>query len=238
LKLSFETGNNSVNDPRSKILQNPEKLEDWELIAILLGKGSKGQNVELLSRKILSNFSGLFGLLNSSPSVLKNQVGLGKAKVASLLAAREMVNRLKLQSLTLYTRKPITIPDLMELLYLRAANEVRECFYLITLDHLMGVINFELIAKGSLTEVGVYPRDIVKMALDDGATFVIISHNHPKQSCKPSKADYELYEDLSFILDNIEIELIDQLVMGVEGVFSCKNRKLLFERQKASSEAA
>lgn len=234
MSLSFDKSKNSKTDPRSKIFQNPEKLEDWELIAILIGKGTKGQNIEELSRSILSKFSGLFGLLNTSPSALFKQTGLGKAKIASLLAVREMVNRLKLHYLKKSSSKSTSLVEVMELLYLRTAKEVRECFYLITFNYDKSLINMELIARGGLTEVGIFPRDIVKMALDDGAMYAIVAHNHPKQSCEPSKEDYILFKELHKILASVDVELMDQWVSGEEGIFSCYNKKRIFQRSSPS----
>ena len=84
----------------------------------------------------------------------------------------------------------------MEVLYLKLLKEVRECFYLITLAPDRTLINFDLLARGGLSEVGVHSRDIVKQVLDDSAKYVIIAHNHPRQSCEPSREDYLLFHQL------------------------------------------
>ncbi|MEM7180579.1 MAG: JAB domain-containing protein [Spirochaetota bacterium] len=214
------------NDPRSRIFQNPEALEDWELVAILLGKGTREKNVESLAREILAKHKGLLGLLNTAPSILLSQPGIGKAKIASLFAAREMVNRMKLQYMHLESNSPDTTKKkLMELLFLKSQKEIRECFYLITLDHEENLHRIELIAKGSLTEVGVHLRDLVKIILDDAAANCLIAHNHPKQSCDPSFEDFELYNNLSRFLEKLDICLLDQWVIGNDGIYSCEQRK-------------
>ncbi|MCB1190333.1 MAG: DNA repair protein [Leptospiraceae bacterium] len=216
-------------DPRGKSLNNPDSLEDWELIAILIGKGSKLKGVEELSREFLVEFSGLSGFINSSPSQLLKFQGLGKAKVATLMAARELVNRLKLDIIKKEANFPTNLNHLIELVYLRSIRAVRECFFLITLNGNKKLINLELISKGSLSEVGVHTRDLVKLLLDDGASYCIIAHNHPKHSSFPSSEDYTLYNTLKSFLMHIEVELIDQWVVGVDGIFSCNQRKMIKE---------
>lgn len=226
--------NTPKNDPREKSLQKPDSLEDWELIAILIGKGSRYKKVEELSREFLVEFSGLKGFINSSPSQLLKFKGLGRAKVATLIAARELVNRLKLELLKQDNLETSKFDNLIELLYLKSIRFVRECFFLITLDARRKLINFELISKGSLSEVGVHTRDIVKQILDDGASFCIIAHNHPKQSAQPSSEDYILYNTLKHFLQNLEIILVDQWIVGIDGIFSCEQKTLLkvFDKEK------
>ena len=69
------------------------------MIAIFLGSGGKGRNVEILSKELLSNFSGVLGLVNAPTSLLKKQKGIGKAKLATLFALREFSNRIKFNNL-------------------------------------------------------------------------------------------------------------------------------------------
>lgn len=212
-------------DPRSRIFQNPESLEDWELIAILFGKGTRAKNVESLSRDVLSRFQGLVGLFNTEPARLLNEPGVGKAKIASLYAARELVNRLKLKQIHEKELSSETCrQQLIELLYLKTKKEVRECFYLMTMTHEKVLIRMELIARGSLTEVGVHIRDLVKIILDDAAPYCIISHNHPRQSVEPSFEDFELYYNMQRFLEKIEVSLLDQWIIGEDGVYSCEKR--------------
>lgn len=157
--------------------------------------------------------------------MLSKQKGLGKAKIASLFALKEICNRIKLKRLL--QSNQIDIPSVLELLHLKAIKEVRECFYLITLSQQKSLINLELISRGSLTEVGVHARDIVKHILDDAAKYVIIAHNHPKQSCFPSREDFDLFYQFKNLLDQLDIILMDHLVIGTDGVYSCNEKKNL-----------
>lgn len=164
----------------------------------------------------------------ASPSQLLSNSGLGKSKVSILLAARELSNRLKLEKIHANEFPVFQTNELIELIFLRSAKEKRECFYLGTFTPEKKLIHLELIAKGTLDEVGVYARDLVKLILDDGAKYAIIAHNHPGVSCSPSQTDYRLYSHLKNLLFQIEVDLLDQWVMGIDGVFSCESRSQIF----------
>ena len=202
-------------------------MQDWELIAVLFGSGGRGRDVETLSKELLVQFSGILGLINAPASLLEKQKGIGKAKIATLFALRELCHRVKLKNL--FLNPVLKLESLIELLHLKLIKEVRECFYLITLDSDKSLINFELLARGSLDEVGVHSREIVKQILDEAAKYVIIAHNHPRQSCEPSSSDYLLFYQLQNLLSQLDVILLGHLVIGKEGVFSCSDKKILLK---------
>lgn len=183
--------------------------------------------MEALSKELLHQFFGILGLINAPTSLLIKQKGIGKAKIATLFAIRELCHRIKLKNLF---DQPVTnFESLVELLHLKVMKEVRECFYLVTLDSDKSLINLDLLARGGLNEVGVHCREIVKQVLDDTAKYAIIAHNHPRQSCEPSREDYLLYHQLQNLLSQLEVTLLDHLVIGKEGVYSCSERKILLK---------
>lgn len=191
----------------------------------MFGSGGRGRNVETLSKELLTQFAGILGLINAPVSLLNKQKGIGKAKIASLFALRELCHRIKLKNL--FSTPFTNFESILELLHLKSLKEVRECFYLATLDFDKSLINLDLLARGSLEEVGVHSRDIVKQVLDDSAKYVIIAHNHPRQSSEPSQSDYMLFYQLRTLLSQLEVTLIDHLVIGKEGVFSCEEKKIV-----------
>lgn len=200
-------------------------MEDWELLAVLFGTGVKGKGVEVLSKELLLEFSSLYHLLYTPEKILLNRKGLGKAKVTKLSAVRELLNRVRLQ--TLFTVSDTKkLESLKEYLYLKSRKETRECFFLVTFGAGDNVLRVELVTRGSLKEVGVYFRDLVKMILDDGAASALISHNHPSQPAQPSSDDWELFQEFRKILLPLDVDLIDQWVMGIDGIFSCAANKL------------
>ena len=201
-------------------------MEDWELLAVLLGKGTKNKNIESLSREILYKCSGIAGLSNIEQESLFAVSGLGRAKISILLAAAEIANRLKIFKTTNKAMNfSETRRNLAEYLQYKTLQEKRECFFLATFTHNKSLIATRLIARGSLDEVGVHSRDLVKLMLDDGARYVLISHNHPNERCKPSSDDIYLFKKLAEILQPLEIILLDQWIFGIDGIYSCDENK-------------
>jgi DNA repair protein RadC len=202
-------------------LQNPEKMEDWELLAVLLGTGSPKKPVDVLSKELLAEFGSLSRLCFVSPSLFQEKFGLGRAKSAVLASIKEVISRIQLQRL-FSTPKETLLQEIQKHILFRTRVEVRECFYLVSIGPEGNLKRVELLAKGSLKEVGVHFRDIAKILLDDGASFCIIAHNHPDQLANPSEQDWFLFEELRILLEPLDIELLDQWIFGTDGIFSCK----------------
>ncbi|TGK05980.1 DNA repair protein [Leptospira selangorensis] len=213
-------------DPRSRIFHDAENLEDWELIAVLLGKGSRGLPIEDLSRDILKKSRGLGGLLSSNIPRNFRINGLGKVKVSILLAALELAKRLKYKSIRMAGYNPTTLSSYLQGLF---SPLKRECFVLATISPAGDLLRVETVSKGSLEEVGVLPRDLVRIILNDEASQAILAHNHPGMICFPSQEDWEVYTNLKDILSNLDVELLDHWIFGIDGIFSCRQSTRLGE---------
>ena len=155
---------------------------------------------------------------------------MGRAKKALLIAIRELILRVKLNELQ--SKESMDKHSLFEYLYWMTNKEIRECFYLICLDSNYKVQTIKLLAKGSLEEVGVHLRDLVKVILDSKSLAVIISHNHPNESSKPSEADFQVYNRLKEFLTELEVRLLDQWILGVDGIYSCSKKRKIFKIKK------
>jgi len=181
-----------------------------------------------LSREILSNFGGLEGFLQAPTTSLLHFSGIGKAKVANLLAVKELSNRFKLSNIQITEKQArADFQAISELLYFKMIGETRECFYLVMFGANEKLIQVELLSRGGLEEVGVYPREIAKISLDYGAKSIIISHNHPNSNALPSREDVTLFETLKSILKPLEIKVLDQLTIGTNGVYSTQRQEYL-----------
>ena len=216
---------------------DPSGAEDWELLAVLLGKGTRNKDVEKLAREILYITRGLNGFLRTGVSQLEGIHGLGRAKIASLVAAREIAARI---SLNLPANNSESFTDSLEKfskkILLQTAHDVRESFFLATFTVDKRPIKLRKLASGSLLEVGVHTRDLVKYILDDGAGTAVIAHNHPHAVCQPSRDDIHLYTHLKKYLVNLEVDLYDQLVFGIDGIYSCReNKKIHWQNENPSA---
>jgi DNA repair protein RadC len=213
--------------PREKLLAaGPAALADAELIALLLRTGLKGRSVLQLAQDLLDSFGGLAGLLHAQPQDLKRVKGLGPAKRAEVAAVIELARRSLAQELV--QRPLFDAPGkVKDYLQLQLAQREHEVFAVLFVDAQNRLIRCEEMFRGTLTQTSVYPREVLKRALDLGAAAVILAHNHPSGAAEPSRADEFLTQTLKSALQLVDVRVLDHLVVGRAGVVSFAERGLL-----------
>jgi DNA repair protein RadC len=213
--------------PREKLLTlGPAALADAELLALLLRTGMQGQGVLQLAEHLLAQLGGLGGLLTSSSRQLQGIKGLGPAKRAELLAVMELARR----GLTAGLREePVfTTPQrVKDYLQMRLGALPHEVFAVLFLDAQQRLIACEEMFRGTLTQTSVYPREVVKRALELNTASVILSHNHPSGVLEPSRADELLTQTLKSSLQLIDVRVLDHVVVGRTGALSFAERGLM-----------
>jgi DNA repair protein RadC len=198
--------------PREKFLEGCE-LSTAELLAILLGTGNGSMNSVALASRLLIRFGGLRGLFTASMDKLMAVDGIGPAKATRLSGAFALGRRYLAEKLK--ERHVIdSRDDLLDYLAHSMRDEHRECLKLITLNSANGIISMTDHGSGTVNGVHVHPREIVKRALQDNATAVIIVHNHPDGSAEPSEEDLSLTAALADLLAAVGIALHDHIVIG------------------------
>jgi DNA repair protein RadC len=213
--------------PREKLLAlGPAALADAELVALLLRTGLKGTGVLQLAQRLLDAFDGLGGLLQAGPDELKRVKGLGPAKRAEIAAVLELARRSlsrQLASRPVF-ESPLQVKDHARL---RLAHLPHEVFALMFLDAQHRLIVWEEMFRGTLSQTSVYPREVVKRALELGAAAVIFLHNHPSGAAEPSRADEHLTQTLKAALALVDVRVLDHLVVSHTEVVSFAERGLL-----------
>ena len=210
--------------PRERLLEHGATyLTDAELVAVLLRTGIRGKSAVDLARELLESFGGITGMLAAKLGAVK---GLGPAKRAQLAAALELARRAigeDLKAGALLT-SPGAVRD-----YLRLAIGARqqEVFVCIWLDAQHRVIRFEEPFRGTLTQTSVYPREIVKSALEANAAAVIFAHNHPSGAAQPSQADELLTRSLKEALALVDIKVLDHFIIAGNQAISFAERGLV-----------
>ena len=213
--------------PREKLLaQGPAALADAELIALLLRTGLKGISVLQLAQSLLDEFGGLAGLLHAGPADLKRVKGLGPAKRAEVAAVVELARRSPQQRLE--ERPAFDAPErVRDYLRLHLGTREHEVFAVLFLDAQHRLLQFDEMFRGTLTQTSVYPREVVRRALELNAGAVILAHNHPSGLAEPSRADEYLTQTLKSALALVDVRVIDHLVVGQGQVVSFAERGLL-----------
>jgi DNA repair protein RadC len=213
--------------PREKLLaRGPGALADAELLALLLRTGLPELNVLQLADKLLADFNGLPGLLRAQPQQLALVKGLGPAKQAEIGAVMEIARRTLAVELA---RSPVfdAPAKVKDYLSLRLAGLEHEVFAVLFLDSQHRLLCMEELFRGTLTQTSVYPREVVKRALQLNAGALILAHNHPSGLAEPSRADEFLTQRLKSALQLVDVAVLDHLVIGTGQTVSFAERGLL-----------
>ncbi|MDX1557656.1 MAG: DNA repair protein RadC [Marinobacter sp.] len=213
--------------PRERLLAHgAQTLSDAELLAIFLRTGTTGMPVMSLARHLIEEFAGLRGLLTASQRQFCNVKGLGTAKYAQVQAAMEMARRVMDEPLR--QGDPLRSPeDTRRFLTSRLGTYPHEVFAGLFLDNRHRVIHYRELFRGTIDGAAVYPREVVRQALEDNAAAVIFAHNHPSGVAEPSQADISLTRRLKEALGLVDIRVLDHMVVGHGEVISLAERGLL-----------
>jgi DNA repair protein RadC len=213
--------------PREKLLASGAgALADAELVALLLRTGMKGVSVLQLAQQLLDACGGVRGLLAAQADDLKRVKGLGPAKRAEIAAVIELARRALVQELA---ERPVldTPARVKDYLQLQLGGRGAEVFAVMFLDAQHRLLRLEEMFRGTLTQTSVYPREIVKRALEWHAGAVILAHNHPSGVAEPSTADQTLTRALKAALQLVDVRVLDHFVVGHGEVISFAERGLL-----------
>ncbi|WP_322022155.1 RadC family protein [Burkholderia sp. BCC1977] len=207
--------------PRERLLERgPAALTDAELIALLLGTGGGGRDVFASARALLARFGdSLRDMLDAKPDVFATHPGIGAARSALLIAVTEIVRRALAEQARERVRidSPRAVEDYLRLTIGTRSHEV---FVTLYLDARHGLIETEESARGTLTRMAVYPREIVRRALTLNAAALVIAHNHPSGAVQPSAEDRRLTRALNEALALVDTKLLDHVVVGTGDTFS------------------
>jgi DNA repair protein RadC len=200
--------------PREKLLQSGARdLSDAELLAIFLRTGVRGKTALDIARDLLAKFGTLKNLLDTSPSILCQQLGLGKAKYAGLQAALEL--GLRYGNETLKVGEILTSSEAAKkFLAFHLRDQQQEVFACLFLTSQHRILCFEKLFYGTINESSVYPREVVKRALKHNAAKIILAHNHPSGDPRPSQADCDITQLLKQSLALVDIQVIDHIIVG------------------------
>lgn len=201
--------------PRERLLAlGPTALSDAELLAIYLRVGVRGKSAVDLARDLLLRFDGrLATLVDASLDELASVSGIGTAKAAQLKASFELARRALTQQMS--ARDLLTSPaQVRDWLRLKLATRKNEVFLALWLDAQNRLLKADELFTGTLTQTSVYPREVVKTALEHNAAAVILAHNHPSGLAEPSRADEMLTRSLKAALAMVDVKLLDHFIVA------------------------
>lgn len=218
----------SDDRPREKMLsKGAGHLSNSELLAILINNGNKEKSALELAKDILKLAdNNLDELGKLSIKDLIKVKGIGEAKSITIAAALELGRRRQAS-------------DLLEKTVVRNSHEIAaylrrmlkdlpyEVFAVVFLNRANKINHFEIISRGGITGTVADPRLILKKALEEGATSIVLTHNHPSGNLKPSRADEELTEKIKQAAGYFDIRVLDHIIVSDEGYYSFADEGIL-----------
>ena len=218
----FPITNWSEDDkPREKLmLKGKSVLSDAELIAILIHSGSRNESAVDLSKKILASVEyNLNALGKLSFSQLMQFKGIGEAKAIAIVAALELGRRRRAEDIV-ELKKVTSSKIIFEIMQPIIGELPHEEFWIIYLNNSNKVIYKSQLSKGGITGTLVDSRLVFKIALEMGATGLILCHNHPSGALVPSDADKQITRKLKLAGDSLEIKVLDHLIITENSYYS------------------
>jgi DNA repair protein RadC len=218
----FPITNWSEDDkPREKLmLKGKSSLSDAELIAILIGSGSRNESAVGLSKRILASLDNNLNALGKlSITQLMNFKGIGEAKAISIISALELGRRRRAEDAVELT-KITSSKMIFEIMQPIIGELPHEEFWIVYLNNSNKIISKSQLSKGGITGTLVDVRLVFKTALEMGATGLILCHNHPSGTLIPSDADKQITRKLKLAGDSLEIKVLDHLIVTEANYFS------------------
>lgn len=226
---SFSIKNWSQDDqPREKLRDKGKAtLSDAELVAILIGSGSTSESaVELCKRILASVDNNLSALGKLSMKQLMAFKGIGEAKAISIIAALELGRRRRGEE-AVELKKITSSQSVFELMQPIIGELPHEEFWIVYLNNSNKVLQKNQLSKGGITGTLVDVRLVLKTAIEVGATGLILAHNHPSGTLKPSEADKQITQKLKNAGESLDIKVLDHLIITETAYFSFADDNLL-----------
>ncbi|MDB5450931.1 MAG: hypothetical protein JWQ52_2059 [Phenylobacterium sp.] len=196
-------------------------MPDYELLELYLFRSIPRGDVKPLAKQLLARFGSLGGVLGATPEELRTVAGVGEAVALDLKLLHETALRTAKEQVA---RRTVISSWQALLAYVKAAlaHEAREQFRVLFLDKKNQLIADEVMNRGTVDHAPVYPREVMRRALEVSASAVILVHNHPSGDPTPSAADVDMTRQIVEAGRPLRITVHDHLVVGRDGVASFK----------------
>jgi DNA repair protein RadC len=207
--------------PREKLmLKGKQALSDAELIAILIGSGTRNESAVELSKRILASVDNNLNTLGKlSLKQLMEFKGIGEAKAISIAAALELGRRRRAEE-TVELKKITSSKSVFEIMHPIIGELPHEEFWVLYLNNSNKVICKSQLSKGGITGTVVDVRLIFKTALEQNATSIILTHNHPSGKLQASDADLEVTKKLKLAGNQLDVKVLDHIIVTDKGYLS------------------
>ena len=214
--------------PREKfLLKGKSAVSDSELLAIIMGSGNRDESAVELARRILNSVENNWHRLSQlSIKDLTKFKGVGEAKAISIATSLEIGNR-KSQQEVLERQQISSSKDAFEILHPHLSDLQTEEFWAIFLNHQNKILYKTCLFRGGIASSVADVRVVFKTALEHFSTQIIVAHNHPAGSLKPSKEDINITQKIKDAGKLLDIDLLDHLILTQNNYYSFKDEGIL-----------
>ena len=213
--------------PREKLERHgAAALGDNELLAVILGSGSRDAGALALANQLLASVDGLHGLTRTDLAELRRVSGIGPARAAQILAAVELGRRTLVRGPLARAILKSPRDFALHLLPQFGACPVEQ-FGLVMLDSKLHILRIKIIAIGSIDSTVAHPREVFREAAVASAAAIVLFHNHPSGDPTPSVDDLELTERMLDAGDVMGIHVLDHIILSAHRYFSLQEAGLL-----------
>ncbi len=241
--FDFGTGDESREEPKSEsskaagighrarlrerlLKGGAEALADYEVLEYLLFAAIKQGDTKPIAKELIKQFGTLSGVLNADPAALQRVKGVGETSAAALksvaLAARRMARSEVMQRPVLGSWQ-----SLLDYLAIDMAHLTVERVRVLYLDSKNQLIDDHHVGDGSIDEASIHPREVIRRALDLGASALILVHNHPSGNPEPSRADIQITQRIAEAGRLLGVAVHDHVIIGREGHVSLRAKGLI-----------
>lgn len=203
-----------------------ESLADYEVLEMLLFGARPRGDTKPLAKRLLREFGSLGAVFAAPPAELQKVAGMGAASAAAIKIVQEGLRRMALEELQ---ERPLlgNWQAVVDHCRVEIGHEAVELLLLLFLDRKNRLIASERHQRGTVDHTPVYPREVIKRALDLGATALILVHNHPSGDTTPSRADIGMTKEIVEAAARLGIAVHDHIIIGRSDHFSFRSGGLL-----------
>ncbi len=224
--ISFKAGHRKRL--RDKFLKYGLKVfYDYEIIELLLTLGTPRKDCKQQAKEAIKKFKGLKETLEASVEELQEIRNIGPLNAFGIKLFQAVAERYLEEKIVDNEFKTDSAKVIFDYLCQSMRKEKKELFKVFYLNNTNKVLKIEDVFCGTVDQVVIYPREIIKSALDKNATRLIFVHNHPSGNLKPSSYDIQVTRELKNACQAVQIELLDHIIIGRDGYYSFKADNLL-----------